>query len=105
AFPAGTLSGAPKVRAMEIIDEIEPVKRGPYGGVFGYFDFSGNLDTAIVIRTMVCTEGRGFVQAGAGVVVGSDPADEELETRNKANALLHAIGLAQTSGEIADRSS
>ncbi|MBP7929496.1 MAG: chorismate-binding protein [Acidimicrobiia bacterium] len=105
AFPAGTVSGAPKVRAMEIIDEIEPVKRGPYGGVFGYFDFSGNLDTAIVIRTMVCTEGRGFVQAGAGVVVGSDPADEELETRNKANALLHAIGLAQTSGEIADRSS
>lgn len=100
SFPAGTVSGAPKVRAMEIIDEIEPVKRGPYGGVFGYFDFSGNLDTAIVIRTMVCTGGRAFVQAGAGVVVGSDPSDEELETRNKANALFHAVGLAEASTPV-----
>ena len=91
-LPAGTVSGAPKVRAMQIIDELEPVKRGPYAGVIGYFDFSGNLDTAITIRTMlVGPDGRASVQAGAGIVADSDPADEDLECRNKAAALLAAV--------------
>ena len=95
-LPAGTVSGAPKVRAMEIIDEFEPTKRGPYAGVVGYFDFSGNIDTAIAIRTMVCLpDGRACVQAGAGVVVDSVPANEELETRNKAKALLAAVPAAR----------
>ena len=96
-FPAGTVSGAPKVRAMEIIDELEPVKRGPYAGVVGYVDFSGNLDTAITIRTMVWgPDGRASVQAGAGIVADSDPADEDLECANKARALLTAAGAART---------
>ncbi|MBW3608390.1 MAG: anthranilate synthase component I family protein, partial [Actinobacteria bacterium] len=73
-FPAGTVSGAPKVRAMEIIDSLERTKRGPYAGVVGYFDFAGNVDTCITIRTIVATRGRAFVQAGAGVVADSDPA-------------------------------
>jgi anthranilate synthase component I len=91
-LPAGTVSGAPKVRAMEIIDELEPAKRGPYAGVIGYFDFSGNLDTAIAIRTMlVAPDGTATVQAGAGIVADSDPADEDLECRNKAAALLAAV--------------
>jgi anthranilate synthase component 1 len=91
-LPAGTVSGAPKVRAMEIIDELEPAKRGPYAGVIGYFDFSGNLDTAITIRTMlVGPDGRASVQAGAGIVADSDPDDEDLECRNKAAALLAAV--------------
>ena len=91
-LPAGTVSGAPKVRAMEIIDRLEPVKRGPYAGVIGYFDFSGNLDTAITIRTMVVgPDGRASVQAGAGIVADSDPDDEDLECRNKAAALLAAV--------------
>jgi anthranilate synthase component I len=91
-FPAGTVSGAPKVRAMEIIDELEPVKRGPYAGVIGYFDFSGNLDTAIAIRTMlVSPDGTASIQAGAGIVADSDAADEDLECRNKAAALLAAV--------------
>jgi anthranilate synthase component I len=91
-LPAGTVSGAPKVRAMQIIDELEPVKRGPYAGVIGYFDFSGNLDTAITIRTMlIAPDGRASVQAGAGIVADSDPADEDLECRNKAAALLAAV--------------
>lgn len=91
-LPAGTVSGAPKVRAMEIIDALEPVKRGPYAGVVGYLDWSGNLDTAIAIRTMVVTnDGRATVQAGAGIVADSDPADEDLECRNKAAALLAAV--------------
>jgi anthranilate synthase component I len=91
-LPAGTVSGAPKVRAMEIIDELEPVKRGPYAGVVGYVDFSGNLDTAIAIRTMfVGADGRATVQAGAGIVADSDPALEDLECRNKAAALLAAV--------------
>jgi anthranilate synthase component 1 len=95
-LPAGTVSGAPKVRAMEIIDELEPTKRGPYAGVVGYLDFSGNIDTAIAIRTMVCLpDGRASVQAGAGVVVDSIPAHEELETRNKARALLAAVPTAR----------
>lgn len=90
AFPAGTLSGAPKVRAMEIIDSMERSRRGPYGGVVGYFDFSGNLDTCITIRTIVATGGRAFVQAGAGVVADSVPADEAQETRRKAEGVLRA---------------
>ena len=94
-FPAGTVSGAPKVRAMEIIDELEPVKRGPYAGVVGYLDFSGNLDTAIAIRTMVFRGGQASVSAGAGIVADSDPADEDLECRNKAKALLTAAAAAR----------
>jgi anthranilate synthase component 1 len=94
-FPAGTVSGAPKVRAMEIIDDLEPVKRGPYAGVVGYFDFSGNLDTAITIRTMVWRNGRASVAAGAGVVADSDPDDENLECQNKARALLAAAAAAR----------
>jgi len=94
-FPAGTVSGAPKVRAMEIIDELEPVKRGPYAGVVGYFDFSGNLDTAITIRTMVWRGDRASVQAGAGVVADSDAELEDLECHNKARALLTAAAAAQ----------
>jgi len=93
-FPAGTVSGAPKVRAMEIIDELEPSKRGPYAGVVGYVDFSGNLDTAIAIRTLVCRDGRASVQAGAGVVADSKPDDEDLECLNKARALLAAVAAA-----------
>ncbi len=89
-FPAGTVSGAPKVRAMEIIDELEPVKRGPYAGVIGYLDFSGNLDTAITIRTMVWRGDQASVQAGAGVVADSDAELEDLECHNKAKALLAA---------------
>ena len=94
-LPAGTVSGAPKVRAMEIIDDLEPVKRGPYAGVVGYLDFSGNIDTAIAIRTMVIQEGRASVQAGAGIVADSIPEQEDLECRNKARALLLAVPAAR----------
>jgi anthranilate synthase component 1 len=94
-FPAGTVSGAPKVRAMQIIDDLEPTKRGPYAGVVGYVDFSGNLDTAIAIRTMVFDGTRASVSAGAGIVADSDPADEDLECNNKARALLNAAAAAQ----------
>ncbi len=94
-LPAGTLSGAPKVRAMEIIDELEPVKRGPYGGVVGYLDFSGNIDTAIAIRTMLVSGNRASIQAGAGIVADSVPAEEHLECQNKAKALLAAIPAAR----------
>jgi len=94
-LPAGTVSGAPKVRAMEIIDALEPVKRGPYAGIVGYLDFSGNIDTAIAIRTMVITEGRASVQAGAGIVADSVPEHENLECRNKARALLAAVRPAE----------
>jgi anthranilate synthase component 1 len=98
-LPAGTLSGAPKVRAMEIIDELEPTKRGIYGGVVGYIDFSGNLDTAIAIRTMVVTpDGRASVQAGAGIVADSDPRSEDEECANKAGALLVAVTAARRMG-------
>ena len=90
-FPHGTVSGAPKVRAMEIIDELEPTKRGPYAGIVGYFDFSGNVDTCITIRTLVQTGGRAYVQAGAGIVADSVGAAEAEETRNKAEALLRAV--------------
>jgi len=87
-FPAGTVSGAPKVRAMEIIDELEPVRRGPYAGVVAYVDFSGNLDSAIAIRTMLWRDGQASIQAGAGIVADSDPELEDLECHNKARALL-----------------
>ena len=98
-LPAGTLSGAPKVRAMEIIDELEPTKRGVYGGVVGYIDFSGNIDTAIAIRTMVVTpDGRASVQAGAGIVADSDPTREDEECAAKAGALLVAVTAARRMG-------
>ena len=98
-LPAGTLSGAPKVRAMEIIDELEPTKRGVYGGVVGYIDFSGNLDTAIAIRTMVVSpDGRASVQAGAGIVADSDPRCEDEECAHKAGALLVAVTAARWMG-------
>ncbi|MGH2755100.1 MAG: anthranilate synthase component I, partial [Actinomycetota bacterium] len=93
-FPAGTVSGAPKVRAMEIIDSLEVTKRGPYAGVVGYIDFSGNLDTCITIRTIVATGGKAYVQAGAGVVADSVPEAEAEETRRKAEALLKAVAAA-----------
>jgi len=104
-LPAGTVSGAPKVRAMEIIDELEPVKRGPYAGVVGYVDWSGNLDTAIAIRTMfVRPDGTASLQAGAGIVADSVPDDEDLECRNKAAALLAAIPAARRMTEARRRS-
>ena len=89
-FPAGTLSGAPKVRAMEIIEELEPVRRGVYGGAILYADYAGNLDSCIAIRTMVVHRGRAYVQAGAGIVADSDPESEYQESMNKASALLRA---------------
>jgi len=93
-FPAGTVSGAPKIRAMELIDELEPVKRGVYAGAVGYADFAGNTDTCIAIRTMLIRGHSAFVQAGAGVVADSDPAAEYDETRAKARALLDAVRVA-----------
>jgi anthranilate synthase component 1 len=95
-FPAGTLSGAPKVRAMEIIDALEPTRRGLYGGTVGYLDFAGDLDMAIAIRTALIRDGRAYVQAGGGIVADSDPAAEEQESRNKAAAVLAAIAAAET---------
>ena len=94
-LPAGTLSGAPKIRAMEIIDELEPTRRGPYGGAVGYFSFSGSADTAITIRTAVIKDGVAYVQAGGGVVADSVPESEYYETMNKARALLNAIEMAE----------
>jgi len=93
-FPAGTVSGAPKIRAMEIIDELETTKRGPYAGAVGYFDFSGNMDTCIAIRTMVVKDENIYIQAGAGIVADSDPATEFIETKNKAAALVEALSVA-----------
>lgn len=95
-FPAGTLSGAPKVRAMEIIEELELTRRGVYGGTVGYFAFGGDLDMAIAIRTALLRHGRAYVQAGAGIVADSDPLAEDRETRNKAAAVLAAIAAAET---------
>jgi anthranilate synthase component 1 len=94
AFPAGTVSGAPKIRAMQIIDELEPTRRGPYAGAIGYFGYGGELDTCIYIRTMVVRDGRAYVQAGAGIVADSVPELEYEETQNKARALFRAIELA-----------
>jgi anthranilate synthase component 1 len=90
-FPAGTLSGAPKLRAMEIIDELETIPRGPYAGAVGYFSLNGNADFAITIRTMVCQGNTGTVQAGAGIVYDSVSEEEYYETENKAGALLSAL--------------
>jgi len=93
-FPAGTLTGAPKVRAMQIIDELETVRRGAYGGAVGYFSFSGNMDLCITIRTMVIKDGRIYVQAGAGIVYDSQAESEHQETRNKARGMQQAVKLA-----------
>ncbi|MCA9152897.1 MAG: chorismate-binding protein, partial [Planctomycetales bacterium] len=93
--PAGTVSGAPKVRAMEIIDELEPHRRGPYAGVVGYVDYHGNMDTCIALRTIVFQDGIAYVQAGAGIVADSVPANEYQETLNKARGLLRAIELTE----------
>jgi len=99
AFPAGTVSGAPKVRAMEIVDELEPVRRGPYAGAVGYIGWGGRtLDTAITIRTAVIRRGRAWVQAGAGIVADSDPEAELAETEAKAGAVLAALALAARVG-------
>jgi anthranilate synthase component I len=94
-FPQGTVSGAPKIRAMEIIEELEPTKRGPYAGAVGYFSYSGNMDTCIALRTMTVKDNRAFVQAGGGVVADSVPELEYEETLNKARALMRAIELAR----------
>ncbi|MFA9445413.1 anthranilate synthase component I [Egicoccus sp. AB-alg6-2] len=94
-FPAGTVSGAPKVRAMQIIDELEPTRRGPYAGAVGYVDFAGNVDTCITIRTVVLQDGTAHVQAGAGIVADSRPDAEERETRSKAGAVLAAVRAAE----------
>jgi anthranilate synthase component 1 len=94
-FPAGTVSGAPKIRAMEIIDELEKTRRNVYAGGIGYFSFSGSMDTCIAIRTLVKKGDRVYVQAGAGIVADSDPTNEYHETLNKARALAEAIKLAE----------
>jgi anthranilate synthase component 1 len=92
-LPAGTVSGAPKIRAMEVIDELEPVRRGPYAGAVGYVDFNGSMDTCIALRTVVIAGGRAFVQSGAGVVADSVPEKEFEETLNKAKGLLVSIDM------------
>ena len=98
-YPAGTVSGAPKIRAMEIIDELELTRRGPYAGAVGYIDFSGNMDTCIAIRTMVIKDNKAYVQAGGGIVFDSDPEQEYDETVNKARALFQAVEVAER-GEL-----
>jgi anthranilate synthase component 1 len=95
SLPVGTVSGAPKIRAMQIIDELEPTRRGPYGGAVGYIDFAGNMDTCIALRTMVWKNGVYDVQAGAGIVADSVPASEYEETMNKAKAMLKAVQIAE----------
>jgi anthranilate synthase component 1 len=94
-FPAGTVTGAPKIRAMEIIEELEPVKRGPYAGAVGYFSYSGSMDTCITIRTLIIKGGRVFVQAGAGIVADSDPGREYQETVSKAMGMMRAVAMAE----------
>jgi anthranilate synthase component 1 len=93
-FPAGTLSGAPKPRALEIIDSLEPAQRGVYGGVVGYFDFAGDADLAIAIRTVTLAHEVAYIQAGAGIVMDSDPESEYRETLSKAAAPLRAVAIA-----------
>ena len=100
-FPAGTLSGAPKVRAMEIIDTLEQTRRGLYGGAVGYFDFAGNADTAIAIRTALLKDGVAYVQAGAGIVADSVPESEDAEITNKAAAVLRAVQAANSVRRLA----
>ena len=102
-FPAGTVSGAPKIRAMEIIDELEPEARGPYAGAIGYLSYSGDVDTCIAIRTLVVRPAETWVTAGAGIVADSDPRSEELETESKAAAMLAAVGLAEALEQRDDR--
>jgi anthranilate synthase component I len=94
-FPAGTVSGAPKIRAMEIIDELEPVKRGVYAGAVGYLSWNGNMDTAIAIRTAVIQDGTLHIQAGAGIVADSVPSNEWQETMNKGRAIFRAVTAAE----------
>ncbi|MEW6408698.1 MAG: anthranilate synthase component I [Nitrospirota bacterium] len=94
-FPAGTVSGAPKIRAMEIIEELEPTRRGPYAGAVGYISFSGNMDTCITIRTILINDGKAYIQAGAGIVADSDPEREYIETVNKAKGMMKAIEMAE----------
>jgi anthranilate synthase component 1 len=101
-FPAGTVSGAPKIRAMQIIAELETEKRGPYAGAVGYFSFSGNMDMAIAIRTMVVTKGIAYTQAGCGIVYDSVPECEYEETMSKARALLKAISQAEGKYDTSD---
>jgi anthranilate synthase component 1 len=91
AFPAGTLSGAPKIRAMEIIEELETGRRGPYGGAVGYFDFFGNMDTAITIRSLAFAKEKAWFQSGGGVVLDSKPELEYLESNNKARVMMEAL--------------
>jgi anthranilate synthase component 1 len=93
-FPAGTVSGAPKVRAMQIINELEPTRRGLYAGAVGYLDFAGNLDFCIAIRTVLLERGTAYIQAGAGIVADSNPTSEYEETRDKARAMIRALELA-----------
>ena len=100
AFPAGTLSGAPKVRAMEIIDELEPTRRGTYGGAVGYFSYTGNMDLCITIRTMMVKDGKIFIQVGAGIVADSNPEEEYQETVNKGEGIMQAIRLAASGFEL-----
>jgi len=94
-FPAGTVTGAPKVRAMEIIEELEPSRRGPYAGAVGYFSYDGNMDTAITIRTVIFKNRTAYIQAGAGIVADSVPSREYQETLNKARALLVSVELSK----------
>jgi anthranilate synthase component 1 len=102
SFPAGTLTGAPKIRAMEIIDELEPSRRGPYGGAVGYLSFTGNMDFCITIRTMVLQGENLSIQAGAGIVADSDPEKEYEETLNKAAAMMKAVRLAARGFELSE---
>ncbi|MEW6108826.1 MAG: anthranilate synthase component I [Nitrospirota bacterium] len=94
-FPAGTVTGAPKVRAMEIIEELEPTRRGPYSGAVGYFSYSGNMDTCITIRTLIIKDSKVYVQAGAGIVADSEPEKEYMETVNKAKGMMKAVDMAE----------
>jgi anthranilate synthase component 1 len=94
-FPAGTVSGAPKIRAMEIIEELEPTRRGPYAGAIGYFSYSGSMDTCITIRTILVRDGTAYIQAGAGIVADSVPEREHQECVSKARALLAAVEMAE----------
>jgi anthranilate synthase component 1 len=100
-LPAGTVSGAPKIRAMEIIDELEPVRRGPYAGAVGYVDFGGAMDTCIALRTIVVANGRAYVQSGAGIVADSVPDKEYEETVNKAKGML--VSIEMTADRLAGR--
>lgn len=95
SFPAGTVSGAPKIRAMQIIEELEPVRRGPYAGSVGYFSYSGNMDTCITIRTLIIKDGKVYVQAGAGIVADSVPESEYMETLHKARGMMKAVDMAE----------